>query len=146
MLDLADTCVVTSGNRAGNCLRSARLGLRAQPSCILGTWLRGEVDPDDAFHAWNLRIKFFNAQGQNLGYQDAVTSHWVSPEWTYVEGRGTAPAGAVEAEVMLFPLLMSGWVTFDNGRRYSAWPAHLRCRQPGGRGWGGDGRGPDPLA
>jgi hypothetical protein len=55
----------------------------------------------------NLRV-IPSTQRQNLGWQDAVTSQSVSPERTYVERRDTAPAVAVEAEVMVFPMLMGG--------------------------------------
>jgi RHS repeat-associated protein len=80
---------------------------------VLGAWLHGEIDPEDSFLGWLLRAEFLNGT-QSVGWEDAVAARQVNPDWTYVEGRVTAPAEATALQVQLYSLLSSGWVTFDD--------------------------------
>jgi hypothetical protein len=53
---------------------------------VLGAWLRGEVDQEDAYNGWIVRLQFYDG-GQPLSYEDAASGRWINPDWTYVEGR-----------------------------------------------------------
>ncbi len=126
----------TISNHLYGHIKSPAVTVTANRSYLVGAWLHGEVDGEDSFKGWYLGLEFFNGQGQSLGWQEAVSGRWVNPDWTYVEGRVTAPAGATTARVKLYNHLSSGWVTFDD--------VSLRACGVGGGGGGQGAPQPPP--
>ncbi|MCP4421612.1 MAG: LamG domain-containing protein, partial [Chloroflexi bacterium] len=102
-------------NHAYGILQTDNLPVTANAEYNLYAWVRGEIDDDESFSQWYLRVVFYDSANNNIGYKDADLGYGdsINTIWQYRGGRVTAPAGAVTAKVFLINYLNSGWVAFD---------------------------------
>jgi RHS repeat-associated protein len=103
-------------NHAYGYLESNSIVVRAGTDYDVYAWVRGEIDADDSYGDWIIRVQFYNASGTPISYVDADRGAVSALTTTYQQqgGRVTAPASAASMKIQFWNYMNSGWVTFDD--------------------------------
>jgi RHS repeat-associated protein len=102
-------------------IRSANyIGVTPGAQYDLYAWVKGEIDVDDSFGAWTVRINCYNSGYGYLRFLDAQTggAGSLTTSWQQKGGRITLGTDVSYVKIVLLNYQNNGWVAFDDVELY----------------------------
>ena len=105
-------------NQVHGYVESPPIAVQPNTDYDLNAWVRGELDAEDSFGSWKLRVVFYDSAGGINGMSvvdvDGGAAGSLNTTWGQHGGRFTTPDGASYVRLRLFSYLNTGWVAFDD--------------------------------
>lgn len=108
------THAIAISNHAYAALEAAQINVSPNTQHDAYAWVRGEIDAEDSWGQWILKVLQYDSAGVYLSSVDVDSGGMLSTAWEQKGGRFTTTANTGKVVIRLYNYMNSGWVAYDD--------------------------------